>query len=156
MNIENSIMISNVFYCDGSYRDIYIRNTSISDWNVFLEFIKREQLQLEMYKDGVRIEFDNLSIEEIFNLTKQFAIRLIIYLDTVSIHCNFFTVEEIELDIDPKEVTNNCLYDRVIGFLLKLSNAVNKEVVLTPENCPDYVMLRSLPNQNGIEYVNVD
>jgi hypothetical protein len=156
MNSESSTRISKVFYCDGSYRDIYIRNTSLSDWQAFHEFIKNERLCIEIFKDGARVEFDDLSVEEIFKLTEQFAIRMCFYLDTLSVHCNFFTIEEIELDIDPKEVIDERIYNNVIEFLLKLSKAVNKEVVLTPENCPDYVILRSLPNRNEIEYVNID
>jgi hypothetical protein len=156
MGTEKLTLRSKVFYCDGSYRDIYVRNTSESDWEVFIQFIRSEQLPIEMYKDGVRIEFDNLSPREIFNLTEQFAISMSILLDAVSIHCNFFTIDEIELDIDPIEVTNDYQFNRVTEFLVKLSNVMNKEVVLTPENCHDYIILKSLPNSNEIIYINID
>lgn len=156
MNTEKLTLKSKVFYCDGSYRDIYVRNTSESDWEVFLQFLKSEQLHIDMYKDGVWIELNNMSPREIFNLTEQFAIRMCVFLEGVSIHCNFFTIDEIELDIDPIEVTNDHQFSSVVEFLVKLSNTMNKEVVLTPENCPDYIILKSLPTSNEIIYVNID
>ena len=48
MYTEKLTLKSKVFYCDGSYRDTYVRNTSESDWEVSLQFNKSEQLRIEV------------------------------------------------------------------------------------------------------------
>lgn len=146
--------IQKIFYCDGSYRDIYVRHVTKDDWRNFIDFVKIEW-PIQFYEDGIKVDYYNLKVDQIFSLTNNHAILMIIYLNTLSVNCNFFSVEEIELDIDPREVLNIEVYNWVIDFIKKLSRALNKEVRLTPENCPDYSILRCYPNSE-VEYLNIE
>ena len=146
-------IIEKVLYCDGSYRDIYIRPVTKNDWQKFLVYIKNE-LDVQFFKDGVTVDFSHLGFDEIFCQTNGHAILMVINLKPVTLNCNFFTIEEIELDIDPKEVIDFEVYNRVIDFIKKLSMALNKEVILTPENCPDKQLLSCSP-LGEVEYINI-
>ena len=50
--------------------------------------------------------------------------------------CHFFTPEEIEFDIDPREVTTQAHLDSLLAFLQQLGDRTRKRAVLTPENLP--------------------
>ncbi|MDQ2086332.1 hypothetical protein RBH29_07805 [Herbivorax sp. ANBcel31] len=148
--------VRKIFYCDGSFRDIYIKNTEENDWQIFLDFLKREKWTIDFYKDGNIIEYSCFSQEELFKLSEEYAIRMVINIDSITINCNFFSVDEIELDIDPREVINDYLYKEIIVFIKETSKAIKKEIVLTPENCPEYPYLRCKPDLSEIEYLNLD
>jgi hypothetical protein len=48
-------------------------------------------------------------------------------------------VEEIELDLDPRDITDTDQFISLLSFMLGLSDALGKEIRLTPENmewCP--------------------
>lgn len=65
-----------------------------------------------------------------------------IYLDDIVVACHFFTDEEIELDIDPREVTSQTELDLVLNFLRLLGTRLSKDTILTPENLPQAVWLK--------------
>ncbi len=66
--------------------------------------------------------------------------------------CHFFAQNEIEFDIDPREVHGQKQLDALLGFMQLLSDATGKDVVLTPENCREVVVFRSHPGVLDVEY----
>jgi hypothetical protein len=64
----------------------------------------------------------------------------------------FFTVEEIEFDIDPREVKGQQELNALFGFMRCLAQATDKEVVLTAENMREIVIFRASPGNAAIEY----
>jgi len=66
---------------------------------------------------------------------------------TVKIHCHFFVPDEIELDIDPREVVGPQEHSAVLDFLERLSGTTRKSVRLT-ENSPESVLLNYEPAQS--------
>jgi hypothetical protein len=59
----------------------------------------------------------------------------------VRINCHFFVPDEIELDIDPREVTGPEELAAVLQFVEQLARATGKDAVLTPESSPEIVLL---------------
>ena len=61
--------------------------------------------------------------------------------DRIAIHCYFFCDEEIENDIDPREIRSWGDHVRLLNYLKIMSYVLKKEVILTPESCPTHVLL---------------
>jgi hypothetical protein len=65
------------------------------------------------------------------------------------INCHFFTEQEIELDLDPREVNSEERLNSLFRFMKVLGKHLGKEVILTLENSPHLVLLRTSPD--GVE-----
>jgi hypothetical protein len=119
------------FYVDGTLRDIYVHYTTDADWGKFLTYAS--SLKTSFYRRGEPAQLPT-QVSEIF---EEHSFFLVIELGKVSLKCHFFTVDEIELDIDPKEVTSQQELDAIIDVLVGIGKSLDKDVVLTDENCPD-------------------
>src|SRR5581483_11032728 len=65
------------------------------------------------------------------------------------VNCHFFQDDEIEFDLDPREVTDEQRYEALMGFMVDLGRATGRRVVMTPESssgtAPGFVPLFDLP-----------
>src|SRR5262245_25635206 len=68
------------------------------------------------------------------------------------VNCHFFTVDEIELDISPREVKGERELEDLFDFLRRLCRILNKQTVLTPESGPEFWIFRFNPGINDPEY----
>ena len=55
------------------------------------------------------------------------------------IACHFFTPDEIELDLDPAEVSSQGAMDSVLRFMGCLGSCLGRDVTLTEENSPERI-----------------
>lgn len=60
-------------------------------------------------------------------------------------HCHFFSLEEIELDIDPAKVTSNEDHFAVLELVRDLSLLLGLTAIITAENFKDRPFLRFEP-----------
>jgi hypothetical protein len=119
------------FYVDGSLRDIYVQDTTVDDWDLFLEAVSC--LQTATFVDGDPYPLPTQA-SEIFERSGETSFLLKIILGQVKMNCHFFTKEEIELDIDPSEVTAQAELDAIVEVLAIVGSALGKDVILTDEN----------------------
>jgi hypothetical protein len=131
---KNVELMENIFYQDGSFRDIYIKDIQMSDWQLVLDFLKSLHHKIKFFKDGNDFDYLDFCAEEIFNLKNDFSIVMKICSDSMSINCHFFDSTEIEFDIDPHEITNVDSIEIIFNLIINLSKITQKRVVLTPEN----------------------
>jgi hypothetical protein len=124
------------FYVDGSLRDIYVRDTRADDWDVFLGAVSSKMTA--SFVDGEPYPLPTAA-KEIFsvNATKSFLLE--IRLGQVIINCHFFTEVDIELDIDPSQVTSQAELDSIVEVIELVGRALGKDVVLTDENSPSSI-----------------
>ncbi len=120
------------FEPDGSLRDIYIKGVDISDWQTFIDFLRSTDSDLNYFVEGEPAELPS-SIAEVV-VSQDHPYLLTIGLDGVTVNCHFFIPEEIELDIDPREIDSEAKAKVVFRFMSTVGRALNKEVILTPEN----------------------
>jgi len=150
------------FHGDGSWRDIYVFNTTIVDWNNLFELVRNYPCQLRFLHDG---EFRQLPINpiDVFEDTEH-THSLSIDINDITIVVHFFDIAEMEFDIDPREVTTQSQFDQFINFVIALGQKLQKNVYITEESAPSEVWFRykfttdklsfELPNyvlQNGID-----
>lgn len=125
-----------ILYWDGSWRDIYFQGTNDQDWDKFLDFIGKSNLKYELTL-GVAVS-EILPYSEI----KEFESKILrIWVDDILIACHFFCDEEIEMDIDPREVKNIESWNNLINVLKNLSRYIGIKGKITPENMDSIVLL---------------
>ena len=69
------------------------------------------------------------------------------------VNCHFFVEDEIEFDLDPREVTGPNQVEAIVGFMTLLGDVTGKAVTLTMENTPEAVIFRRLPGRQSVEWV---
>ncbi|MDB5149838.1 MAG: hypothetical protein JWQ57_3858 [Mucilaginibacter sp.] len=135
----------NVYYTDGSLRDIVIKNTSKSDWCLWANFVNGHY-KIKFNTDG--ISENKINIEkaiEAMNGVENTLWTSIVYIGDITLKTHFFIEKEIEHDIDPKEFKTIDDHHKLIKYMSDISVLLNKEVNLTDENMHD----NSLINANG-------
>ena len=138
------------FHVDGSLRDIYVFGTNTSDWDRFLDLVRSSTWSWS-YAADASSDLLPESAEQVFADTDR-AKALHVDLGSIQVACHFFVPEEIELDIDPREVQSQEAMDRVLSFVLRLGRCLEKEVVLTEENSADWVWFRYGPGSDAITF----
>lgn len=131
---------SNFYDWDGSFRDIYVFDTDISDWNKMLQIINSKSYELDFSLDGEKSPLPS-DAKEIFEQRIKWSTLLSINVTNVIINCHFFCLEEMEFDIDPREITDEMKFQGLTNFMQDLSDGLGKPVVLTEENEPKSELL---------------
>ncbi len=126
-----------ILYKDGSLRDIYFQGMTEKTRAKFWEFMKYNALSKELILDNKTFtEFPSFP-----EIKKQENKLLKIRLDGILVVCHFFTDEEIEMDIDPGEVKNIELWNKLINMLTDLSRFIGVKGKITPESAPEYILM---------------
>jgi hypothetical protein len=139
------------FAFDGSWRDIYVFGTTIADWQRMLGAIRSAGYRLTYFRTDQPTEMPS-KVEDAFPLPDECDRRLSVCIGDVLANCYFFTVEEIEFDIDPREVKGQQELNALFGFMRCLAHGTEREVVLTAENMREIVIFRVSPGKSPIEY----
>jgi hypothetical protein len=123
---------SNLWQADGSLRDVYCSPCTSEHWEGFLRFA-------EMYEPVYSFEGEigRIPSKDSIFTNREGSHLLALRVGSAQVNCHFFVPEELELDIDPKEVLDDAQHDRIMEFLFKLAAAIGLPVRLTPENSPN-------------------
>lgn len=128
-------------------RDIYILDTTPSDWDTVLNALRSSEYGLEYLIDSNTEELPN-STSKIFN--NDSATTLKVKHDNIHINSHFFSEDEIDFDMDPRDIVAYEQIDDIIDFMKFISNAVNKESILTPEMDQSFVLVKVFPRMENI------
>ncbi len=85
-----------IFEVDGSLRDIYIRHTTLDDWQKVLDAIRESPYPSVFSGAGESALFP----QEANNCFDEFGGLLQIQVGEVQLNCHFFIKDEIEFDLD--------------------------------------------------------
>ncbi|MDQ1300074.1 MAG: hypothetical protein QG636_742 [Patescibacteria group bacterium] len=131
---------SNLYYIDGSYRDIVVLDTTTKDWEEVISFLE----QSESYKvifdstgtEDEKIDFNLVKSrwDSCYNNGKDNRLGISVYVDTIRLNAHFFSDKEIEFDLDPKEIKSPSDDAKVMSFIESAARVLHKEVLITPEN----------------------
>jgi hypothetical protein len=139
------------FAFDGSWLDIYVFDADFQAWQRVLDELRHARYELVYHRAGAVTELPTAAADA-FPADGQADRMLSVRFAGVQANCHFFTHDEIEFDIDPREVQGQSQLDALLAFMRCLSDATGKDAVLTPENCPEIVVFRSHPNHPAVEY----
>ena len=118
----------------------------IGDWAALMSLAST--FPTAYFSDSTRANLP--TIEEIF-AKRDVGHRLAINVAGVSVNCHFFIIDEIELDVDPKEVRSDEQHTALLRFVRNLAVATGRDVVLTHEGAPSEHILSFRPNENRWE-----
>jgi hypothetical protein len=121
------------FAWDGSWRDIYVLNTSTSDWQRFLDFLRTSRYPYDFSLSGRPAPLPP-DVVTIFSTWANEGPLLSIDLGAVVLKCHFFTVQEIEFDLDPRNVDEESKAQAIFKFMEGLARTLERSVRMTPEN----------------------
>ena len=140
----------NEFAWDGSLRDIYVLNTTIDDWRQLFAKL------LVYYKFSFQVDENPLSfpnkVDEVFAIRTRKNVLLNLAVGSTSAACHFFTPDEVEFDIDPRQVTSQSDLNSLLDFLRLIGITTNKPVLLSPENLPDKPIMIYNPRTGQFEH----
>jgi hypothetical protein len=144
-------VVRDEFAFEGSWRDIYVLGTDIASWQRMLDGLRAAGYDLAYFRDKQPTELP-VEAAQAFPLPGECDRLLSVRFAGVLANCHFFTTQEIEFDIDPREVIGQEQLDGVFGFMRCLSEAVGKDAILTEENCQEIVIFRVRPRQSAVEH----
>lgn len=123
-----------VYYMDGSWRDIYVLDATREDWRIWADLVNANYPV--RFLDGHGQPHDHIIFDEVLKywegsepmLTCTFSVG------AIEVKCHFFDEEEIEHDIDPKQIDSYGAHRQLLHYMTLLSQSLGKQVVLTHEN----------------------
>ena len=128
------------FEPDGSLRDIYVRDTTLADWEVALQLILRAYAPATFTRDGEPAALPT-SAADAFADRDRAAVALDFEVAGIEFACHFFSPTEIEFDLPPEQVNSRERFVALQGFLRTLAKVLDKNVVLSPESMPHLPIL---------------
>lgn len=133
-----------IYYQDGSLRDIYILDIDPGDWGKWVDYINYNYV-VSWYNGKTGIEEGQIDFSVIngyLNGEHDLCSSANIYIGSIQINCHFFSNSEIENDIDPREITSIAEHEKIIKYMTDLSVIIKKDIILTPENEPSNILIR--------------
>ncbi len=142
--------VASHFQPQDGLRDIYVLNTTSADWGTAYHYFLRRYPH-SFRRDGLEQEPPG-NVEDILDATGDAAFLLTLHVAGLELNCHFFTVDEIELDLDPQEVNDENSLAAVTNFLLELGRLLGRRVILTAEDAQDAIILEYSLVDDDIRY----
>lgn len=136
-----------IYYEDGSLRDVLIKNASKSDWIKWIDFVNQYH-DIAFYNGKTERNEPKIDKNVILDYWTKKHIpcsNVSIFLENITIKCYFFDDLEFENDLDPREFKNIEDHHNLINYLDSVSNLLNKEIIVTPENTPEEILISRKP-----------
>ena len=129
-----------IFEPDGSLIDIYVQDISIREWEKLIDHLNAN-FNLT-YSDQDKIDKKYI-LEYLQDTSGEMESKsLTIHLGQVKVNCYFFLSEQIEFDIDPKEVNSLSDFELIEKFMTSISETLQEQVTLTAENSPEFPLFK--------------
>jgi hypothetical protein len=132
-----------VYYVDGSWRDIYVLSATADDWRRWVELINANYV-VEFWNGPAGKRQSQIRYEVIERqwMNPDLALSSARFrLAGRNVNCRFFAAEEIENDIDPAYFQSPEAHEALLAYLGAVSGALHKPVLLTPEDEPAQPLL---------------
>jgi hypothetical protein len=136
------------FASDGSWRDVYVLNCTITDWAAIWRTL-RNSPGARFFVDGQRHD-PPIQVEEAFGLRASASPMLHVKVGRMLLVFHFFTDCEIECDLDPREVQGQADLDALLGFIREIGDLTGKNAIITPENRSDAPFLEYDPKTSAM------
>ena len=145
-----------IFEPDGSLLDIYVQETELEDWLILIDFLNADYKI--KYAPTFENEFDNKINKDyitklLLDQTGELERRTVsIFSGNLFFNCHFFLEDEIEFDTEPGAIKVQEDFETLISFMNAVSKALNKEIILTPENSPKFPLI-TINQKQGISKI---
>jgi hypothetical protein len=138
-----------IWHWDGTFRDICISGVGIPHWQRVIDWLRASPYPIEFRLNDEPTALPH-EVSEVFRQRDERAVLLQVDVGNVIIHCHFFSYDEIEFDVDPREVSSEQEEQGIIDFMRALGRLSGREVILTPENYREMALLTYIPEQDEV------
>ncbi|WP_143133141.1 hypothetical protein [Pseudoduganella namucuonensis] len=128
MNRPTFAQIPMLWEPDGSLRDVYLADISAEGWSKFIQYASAHPFTYKA--DGEDADFPGVA--EVFRLRDR-SHCLSIWVGDATANCHFVLDDEIELDLDPREVLGPNEHNSLLDFIEGAALAVGVNASVTPE-----------------------
>tara|TARA_R110002073_G_scaffold333500_1_gene521248 strand:+ start:1147 stop:1785 length:639 start_codon:yes stop_codon:yes gene_type:complete len=153
--LRNWNIIEWIFEKDGALRDIYVQNSTISDWEKVVDLLNSEyKLTFGVYEDNLTDKIDFGYVKTMFaDETGELETKsATIDLSGIVVKCFFFLENQIEFDINPTEIKTQSDFNKITDFMKSISSKLEKQITLCGENQPEFPLIK-IDTKNGIEKI---
>lgn len=138
------------FQWDGSLRDIYVTPATLADWRALYSLL-RDYPEAEYSVDDV-VEPPPVSVEQAFSVRPSGNPMLRLRVGRTLAVFHFFSEEEIECDVDPREIASQADLDALLSFVRQIGDATRKPVTITPENMREKPIITYDPQSRDFQH----
>lgn len=129
------------FEPDGSLLDAYVFETSVADWQAFVDLVRSRGWWFDYLEDNRSTRLPH-RVEDVLERRRERGVLLQVRpVPEILINVHFFTSEEIEVDFAPQELQGQAQLDTACGFLRAVGRRLGRPMVLTPENGPHHPLI---------------
>lgn len=118
------------FEIDGGLRDIFVRDTVEADWDRLFEAVKEWGYQATWSVGGEPIAAPESASAA---LSDPEPLLLSIQVGPARVNLHFFSLDEIEMDIDPREIQPPSAFERILEFISRVGQRLLKPVYVAHE-----------------------
>jgi hypothetical protein len=132
-----------------------VLDTDQSDWEKLLDFLPGSPWPWQFTIDDKPAEFP-VDVSTLFPenwVAGQYSPFLRLDVAGLTLHCHFFCPEQIEFDLDPREVASDQRLSAIIDFLATIGRLLGRTVILTPESLRQRPYFRFDPHRQTVMYV---
>lgn len=129
-----------IFESDGFLRDIYVQDISLKDWKLLITYLNKSYNLI--FDDLDKID-SNYVLKFLKDKNGEMDAKSVaINLDGIIANCHFFIADQIEFDIDPKDINSLKDYLKIEAFMKNISELLLNQVTLTGENSPGIPLIK--------------
>ena len=131
-----------IFEPDGSLRDIYVQDVTLNDWEKLIDFLN-SNYDIKFGEDKSNQIDKEYVIKYLKDETGEMESKALkIDYDGINIHCYFFLPDQIEFDIDPKEIKTIMDFESIEKFMVSVSKTLKNQITLTGENSQEFPLFK--------------
>jgi hypothetical protein len=119
------------FAFDGALVDLIVPGTGPAEWEAFWAGIRAGPFPLRAFRDGEPAPLFETAAAA-FAEQETVSVLVSVLAGPVTANCHFFG-GDLELDIDPREVTGEAAFGSVLELMRLVARAVGQPVLATPE-----------------------
>jgi len=127
-----------------------IQDTSLSDWQSFIDFIRSTKAKLVFYEQGRQTTLP-LEVRQ-FVPDHGHQCRLSIQMDGITVDCYLSSAEEIVLAFDPRDIDNEDMVRVIFRLMSTTGRTLDKPVMLMAEDKPEKPVFEYRPG-SGLAYL---
>jgi len=133
--------VKGAFLQDSSFRDIFVLGSKLDDWPNVLQVLKAAEYGI--------VQSLPADIEKAIEENYELGCLLRVDLGGPVLNCHFFPEEEIEFDLDPRELLSIDAAERVFLFMSRLGRALRSaaanQSLTVPAAGPNAHAVRRVP-----------
>ena len=119
------------FAFDGALVDLLVPGTDPADWEFFWAALRASPFKLRVFRESESIPLPE-SAAWVFAERQAASVMASVLVGVVTANCHFFG-DNVELDIDPREVVNETAFESVLELMRFVAAAVRRPVYAVAE-----------------------